>query len=133
MKHLTHQERAAVKAALETRLNGLAEVIQSSLSERERLSFNEILGRSNGDSSDEALAITLGDVSEARLTHEIRQWRELKVAEQRLADAEDFGLCEACGDPIPVPRLLAQPAASRCTDCQTRFEHTHAMIGNGTL
>jgi DnaK suppressor protein len=29
----------------------------------------------------------------------------------------DFGLCTECGAPIPLARLRADPAATRCTDC----------------
>lgn len=47
--------------------------------------------------------------------------------QQRLEDVEQaltlmrrgqYGMCIECGRPIPLERLDAQPAATRCTDCQ---------------
>lgn len=31
-----------------------------------------------------------------------------------------YGICEGCGDPIPVERLLARPAATTCLRCAER-------------
>ncbi len=33
---------------------------------------------------------------------------------------EDFGLCEECGDDIPLPRLNAMPYAELCVQCQSK-------------
>lgn len=30
--------------------------------------------------------------------------------------------CDYCGDPIPAPRRLAMPSATRCWSCQVNFE-----------
>jgi DnaK suppressor protein len=45
-----------------------------------------------------------------------RQLAELDAAVARL-DAEDYGRCEVCGEPIAAERLLARPAATRCIRC----------------
>ena len=37
-------------------------------------------------------------------------------------DQGAYGICEACGSPIPVERLEAIPAATRCAVCQARAE-----------
>jgi RNA polymerase-binding protein DksA len=37
-------------------------------------------------------------------------------------DQGAYGICEACGLPIPVERLEAIPAATRCAVCQAREE-----------
>lgn len=42
--------------------------------------------------------------------------RELDEAAARL-DEPTFGICEGCGRPIPVERLLARPASRRCVTC----------------
>jgi DnaK suppressor protein len=41
-----------------------------------------------------------------------------------LAKLEDgsYGMCEECGQPIGVSRLLARPEARLCIACQTRAE-----------
>lgn len=52
--------------------------------------------------------------------------RSLGLARTRLAklswmlehlDEEDVGICEDCGDPIPVARLLAVPESGLCVEC----------------
>lgn len=30
--------------------------------------------------------------------------------------------CEDCDEPIPAKRLKANPAATRCVECQTKYE-----------
>lgn len=35
-------------------------------------------------------------------------------------DPDDFGLCEECDEPIPLPRLEAMPWAKFCVACQSR-------------
>ena len=38
---------------------------------------------------------------------------QVRRARQQVAD-ETYGICEACGDPIPEGRLEARPWATRC-------------------
>jgi RNA polymerase-binding transcription factor DksA len=33
-----------------------------------------------------------------------------------------YGICEACGRRIPADRLKYQPAATRCVECQSRWD-----------
>jgi RNA polymerase-binding transcription factor DksA len=41
-----------------------------------------------------------------------------------------FGLCEACGKPIPAARLQAKPATRYCVEDQAKFErHARAETG----
>lgn len=47
---------------------------------------------------------------------------EVEAALQRL-DNGTYGDCSDCGEPIFLQRLQVQPAAQRCTPCQTAFEH----------
>ena len=42
---------------------------------------------------------------------------------QRLAEGE-YGICTECGDEIARERLFANPAATRCADCQQFAERT---------
>ena len=39
--------------------------------------------------------------------------------------AEDGRNCDECGEPIPKARLLAQPFARCCVDCQALLEKTN--------
>lgn len=56
-----------------------------------------------------AQILALRDQAQARL-------KELDEAEQRLA-AGEYGVCEGCGEPIPMERLQARPTAARCVSC----------------
>jgi DnaK suppressor protein len=44
------------------------------------------------------------------------------VAAERRLQSGEYGLCEDCGEAIGLPRLLAQPAATRCVKCQEEAE-----------
>jgi DnaK suppressor protein len=44
----------------------------------------------------------------------------------RRIESGSYGDCIDCGEPIPLPRLIAQPTATRCTECQARHEATAA-------
>ncbi len=54
-----------------------------------------------------------------RKSRELRKVRELIL---RMESDEEFGLCEECGDPIPVERLMILPDATLCVPCQQEFE-----------
>ncbi len=132
MSHLTQQDRADIRTALEAQRGKLIKAMQSALEESGQTQFAEVLGRASGDSADEALAVTLGDLSAARLDHEVRTLQALEIARKRL-DEKDFGLCEDCGARIPVARLAANPVATRCISCQSLFERTHAGQHHGSI
>ncbi|SHG78956.1 TraR/DksA family transcriptional regulator [Pollutimonas bauzanensis] len=54
----------------------------------------------------------------------------IEAAEQRMRDG-CYGTCVDCGKPIARERLLAQPAAARCTACASRKELASAAPGGG--
>lgn len=51
-----------------------------------------------------------------------RAERQLALIDAALGRLEDgsFGLCGACGRPIPEERLDALPSAALCIDCQRK-------------
>jgi DnaK suppressor protein len=132
MSTYSETELQSVREALEQQRRALMENIRAGLSESEQNQFSAILGRSAGDSSDEALATSLADLSAARLNLDVRQWRELDAAAIRLNNP-DFGVCEDCGGTIPVARLLANPSAVRCVACQEVHEKTYSSQPHGSL
>ena len=132
MSHLSKQDRDAIRAALEAQRVKLIQTLKTAQAESGQTQFTEVLGRGSGDSGDEALAVTLGDLSAARMDHEVRALRALEAARARLDDA-DFGVCEDCSADIPAARLVANPSATRCVRCQELYEHTHAGEHNGTF
>lgn len=132
MSHLKQEDLTNIRNALQMRREALLKQVAAALEESGQTQFSEVLGRASGDSSDEALAVTLGDISAARLDHEIRQLRELDAAMQRL-ESKDFGVCQDCGAPIPVARLIANPSSVRCIACQELHEKTYAGQEHGSL
>ena len=132
MTTFTKKDREAVLNALESQRTTLLNALKAAAEESGNTQFAEILGRSSGDSGDEALAVTLGDLNAARMDHELRALKALEEARARL-DTDDFGLCVDCGVAIPVAPLVANPAATRCVACQERHEHTYAGQAHGSL
>ena len=68
------------------------------------------------DSYDKDLANSLSEAERARLT-------AVEAALDRVAGGT-YGLCEACGNPIPLPRLKVLPFAKLCVQCQQEEERT---------
>lgn len=132
MSTLNKKDRQAVADALQARKTALLAEIRAALAASDDTQFREVLGNSPGDSSDEALASSLADLSAARIDREVKEYRMLEAAEQRLGSAE-LGLCSDCAKAIPVARLLVSPAATRCVQCQEIFDRTHAGHGHGSL
>ncbi len=132
MSAIESTAREAIRAALARERQAVLNEIRSAASELEQHQYGTLLNDSPGDSSDEALAVSLADLSAARMEHDMRRWRELEAAERRIDDP-DFGLCGECGGPIPEARLVAQPGASRCVACQDRHEKTYAGQPRGSL
>jgi DnaK suppressor protein len=132
MSHLTKKDRLAIRAALEEQRAHLLRGLKTTQEESGQTQFTEVLGRGSGDSADEALAVTLGNLSAARMDHEVRTLQALDAAFKRLDDPE-YGQCEDCGGNIPAARLIASPVATRCVACQERYEHTHAGQPHGSM
>jgi len=40
-----------------------------------------------------------------------------------LIEAEKYGICQACQQPIPLSRLEVMPFATHCTKCQSSLEN----------
>lgn len=74
-------------------------------------SFNEC---EPWDDADEQMMRRHRGILEARL-------RELNDAQDRLIDG-GYGVCTDCGNKISEKRLLANPAASLCIDCQQMLD-----------
>jgi len=122
MSSLTHEQRHEIEQRLRSRRRELLSEIRTALVESGDQAWAELAGRVH-DSGEEAMADVLADVNAARIDREITELRATESALDRLAGPE-FGSCSDCGGRIPVARLMAQPGALRCVDCQTRTEHT---------
>lgn len=132
MSHLTKKDRLAIRAALDEQRANLLRGLKAALEESGKTQYAAVLGKSSGDSADEALAVTLGDLAAARMDHEVRALQAMEAAAARL-DSPDFGQCDDCGANIPAARLLVNPMATRCVACQERHEHTYSGQAHGSL
>lgn len=61
-------------------------------------------------------AINNRSINEAALRTAEMQKADLLRAIERLND-DKFGLCHACGETIPIGRILLVPGATRCVKC----------------
>ena len=73
------------------------------------------------DRKDQADLQMQAGVDDAEFTRDLMELTQIEAALRRIESGR-FGLCEDCTEPIAAQRLNAQPWASRCMDCQTRFE-----------
>ena len=60
--------------------------------------------------------IVNNSVNKARLNASQNRLNKLEQAQANLDDP-DFGHCHECGEPIPVPRLMAMPETTFCIEC----------------
>jgi DnaK suppressor protein len=72
--------------------------------------------KSIGDTADEAVWNDALEMQYALDENDLAELGRLDDAERRLDDA-DFGVCERCGEPIEMKRLLALPETSLCFSC----------------
>lgn len=77
------------------------------------------------DRKDEAAEHQLAALLQAQEERDLDELSLVEAALHRL-DQGRYGDCEACGEPIGLQRLLAQPAAQRCAGCQTEVERRQA-------
>lgn len=67
-------------------------------------------------------AIQHQHMAQASEQHMVEHIAKIDAALKRI-DADDFGLCHQCDEPIAKARLKAMPDAFYCVDCQDKQEH----------
>ena len=45
--------------------------------------------------------------------------RKIKATLESIEDGT-YGICESCGDDIPLKRLMARPVTNKCVECKTK-------------
>jgi DnaK suppressor protein len=58
--------------------------------------------------------------------------RKIKDALRRIEEGT-YGICEECGEDIPIARLKARPVTNYCLDCKTRMEAQERSLENGGM
>jgi DnaK suppressor protein len=128
---LDDRQRAALKATLEERARQLREEIRQTLMRSDSEQYSQIANEVR-DLEDESFADLIVDVNLAEVDRDLEELRAVEAAQLRLLEG-DYGVCGHCGLPIEFDRLQVTPSATRCFDCQTSFERTHAQRIGHTL
>lgn len=58
-------------------------------------------------------------------------WK-IKDALRRIEEGT-YGICEECGEDIPIARLKARPVTNYCLGCKTRMEAQERSLENGGM
>ena len=61
-----------------------------------------------------------------------KELQQIEYLLNRLAEEQDFGLCEECGTRIPKERLLLVPEATLCVACQREMEKMDSRMSTAT-
>lgn len=122
MRHLTPLDLETLAKQLE----GLEHRLKGELQDAGALLESGILPGAHEVHShaDDAEAERFDDVHFAEIEVDRKTLKEVQQARKRMANGL-YGLCVDCEDEIPRERLLAQPAAIRCTACQAKAEAAH--------
>jgi len=116
MNAFTTSQLAGIAAAIDARDRELRDELEQSGKKK----YLDLAG-SVHDTGDEAAATELIDMQHALIQRHLAELREIEVARGRLA-AGTIDECEDCGKEIGYKRLMVNPVAVRCVDCQDRFE-----------
>jgi RNA polymerase-binding protein DksA len=128
---LTDSERSELESLINRRRNELTGEIAANVERTRSDSFDAVAGEAP-DAGDEALASLVADTENAEARRDLRELRALEAALKRLNEGT-YGVCEECGDDIPLERLRVNPGATRCVRCQSVYEKTHSHPSEPTL
>jgi DnaK suppressor protein len=79
------------------------------------------------ETDDDAAADTAARMDIAAVARDAEELASLERALQRVSEGE-YGICAECGEPIVRARLFANPAATRCAECQQFVERTARVV-----
>jgi DnaK suppressor protein len=128
---LSEADLQSLAAALKQRRADVGTEVQERL-HRHGLNTHEdaALPNRREETDDDAAADTAARMDIAAVAREAEELAKLESALKRLAEGE-YGICTECGDEIARERLFANPAATRCADCQ-QFAERAARVARVT-
>ncbi len=83
--------------------------------------LNELRGQCSGDVADFALDAAQDEISSQLAEVESRELGSIEMALQCMREGT-YGICDSCGENIPLARLQALPYATQCIGCQRETE-----------
>jgi RNA polymerase-binding transcription factor DksA len=123
MANFTEDQLTQLKAALEKRYLALKDEVNNELAR----------ARATRDPEQDAYSdSSADDLDTALIDRQINEMRELEMSMEYLNELE-FGDCIDCGGEIGFERLLAQPSAQRCIECQSKYEKAFPQESNPSL
>ena len=123
MANFTEEQLTQLKAALHKRYLDLQQVIRDELEHTQDISDSELA---------EYLNNIPDEIDTALVDRQINEMRELEISMKYLSELE-FGDCIDCGNEIGFERLLAQPSAQRCIQCQNKYEKDYPKESTPSL
>lgn len=127
----SHGPAGDARARLLQRSADLRADIARELGKYDTEKYIDLAGRV-ADTADAAVADLLSDIDLAEISRDVTEFREVEAALLRLSEG-NYGTCIDCGEAIGKARIDANPAASRCIDCQRKFEERPREIHYRTL
>jgi DnaK suppressor protein len=86
------------------------------------------IGETISDPLDRA-AVDSGREADLRFRErESRLIRKIRATLGKI-EKETFGICESCGEDIPISRLKARPVTAHCIRCKTKMESWERAAG----
>ena len=128
---LTLEQLARLRAMIDERYEALSAEIHRDAA-RSRDEPYSLLAGEVTDAGDNATADVISDLDNAELSRDLQEFRALETAKERI-DGGSYGSCLDCGGEIEFERLLAQPTALRCFDCERVHERTFAHTSRSKL
>jgi RNA polymerase-binding transcription factor len=128
MSALTHEQLDTLRRRLDDRQRALLAETRDEVQNTEQRQYAEAISRPPVDEGDQSVGVELADLNLEMMNRHIREIREIEAAKARMDDGS-YGTCAECGREIGFERLLAQPTALRCRDCQQQWENTHQHDG----
>lgn len=128
---LTPEQLARLRAMIDERYEALSAEIHRDAA-RSRDEPYSLLAGEVTDTGDNATADVISDLDNAELSRDLQEFRALETAKERI-DGGSYGSCLDCGGEIEFERLLAQPTALRCFDCERVHERTFAHTSRSKL
>lgn len=131
MANLEQQEIYDFKVRLRERAGLLRGEIRGAIDKSSDETHADIV-KDVRDMEDDSFSNLIVDTHLAEIDRDAGELQRIDGALRRIADGS-FGQCVNCGQDIPKPRLLAEPTAARCVQCQELYEKTHAGTATPSL
>lgn len=131
MGQLTASQVVSIKEALDALEIKIRAGLHNPLVDSREENFATLAGEVH-DLGDEAVADELMAIDSALGERSVHELLEIERARRRIG-AGEIDECAECAGDIGIKRLLANPVAERCIECESRREHTYAHAATPRL